>query len=855
MAKKILSQGKNLNFNSSSNKAKIIKIFGESTQQTRKGTNLLPYPFFETTKTTNGITFTDNGDGTLTLNGTATADTYIILQTNAEYGDMPINGKADGTNGIYCVPITGEQIGMYYNPGNKILSLNVTSGATINNLLFKPQIALGTEVPEWEQYGQMPSPAFPSEIESVSGKNLAMYNEFTALKGYANTCDANSSGDGKKLWNIYISLPKDTQLVASWSFESDGTTVDNISNNRITIIYTDNTTVITQKGKPFTIDSSKTLASIMIYGNHNATSTIFSNFQIEKNIKPTFYVPYNHIGFKSVGKNLFDIDTFKALNSYNRYENYNGIECLRLLGNTITYNFDGKENTQYTFKLNIIGETGNDIGMWQFVYSDGTTSNILYIGNVTGIKAVTSTANKTIKGIKWNAWSSGHSVYIDKNSMQLEEGPATAYEPYREVITAIPFDGELRSLPDGTRDRLYTSDGKIYYEQNVEIMQVTSNLGWASYNDGNVDNENILQFSAYLANINHAGSSILSNHFTQLPSKDDATLGEGIFLHPTLKYVYIRINKSRLETANVEGLKKWFDEHEVKLQYKLAESITTEIGDEVALATFIGENNVECPSESVIVYEELEQILEEIRITNSGKLEPFGLTIDYNKTDLPLMAEAIEASQTVAGADGDIVFATTYGARLFEIVAVTDDFLTPEEKEAKREEVRLAIDKIKNKTTKLVIEPLNRTFVVKYNGLAEDVNMPKSVEFRIPLKSSSAYAISNERYSTTGEEYFASNTQKDVGATITIEGPATYPSFSLNGVDMKLNHILAEGAKLVIDTSKYTVTHINRIGTETNYMPYYNKGFPKIQNGANILFVNSGVKLNQIKTEWNDLLL
>ena len=40
---------------------------------------MLPYPFYDTTKTDSGITFTDNGNGTLTINGTASADAVFIL--------------------------------------------------------------------------------------------------------------------------------------------------------------------------------------------------------------------------------------------------------------------------------------------------------------------------------------------------------------------------------------------------------------------------------------------------------------------------------------------------------------------------------------------------------------------------------------------------------------------------------------------------------------------------------------------------------------------------------------------------------------------------------------------------------
>ena len=42
--------------------------------------NLIPYPYNESTTTKSGITFTDNGDGTVTIGaGTATANTYFFL--------------------------------------------------------------------------------------------------------------------------------------------------------------------------------------------------------------------------------------------------------------------------------------------------------------------------------------------------------------------------------------------------------------------------------------------------------------------------------------------------------------------------------------------------------------------------------------------------------------------------------------------------------------------------------------------------------------------------------------------------------------------------------------------------------
>lgn len=50
-----------------------------SVEQFVKGKNLLPYPYARTTMTTNGITFTDNGDGSITVNGTSTGFSIMEL--------------------------------------------------------------------------------------------------------------------------------------------------------------------------------------------------------------------------------------------------------------------------------------------------------------------------------------------------------------------------------------------------------------------------------------------------------------------------------------------------------------------------------------------------------------------------------------------------------------------------------------------------------------------------------------------------------------------------------------------------------------------------------------------------------
>ena len=79
-----------------------ITVFGDTTglEVRSYGKNLIAYPFSETTKTINGITYTDNGDGTITVNGAPTVDYmsiilqyYLPLEDSVTYELSGCNGK------------------------------------------------------------------------------------------------------------------------------------------------------------------------------------------------------------------------------------------------------------------------------------------------------------------------------------------------------------------------------------------------------------------------------------------------------------------------------------------------------------------------------------------------------------------------------------------------------------------------------------------------------------------------------------------------------------------------------------------------------------------------------------------
>lgn len=128
--------------------------------------NLLPYPWYETTKSANGLTFTDNGDGTLTLGtGTASADTYFEFCRRYDYKVFLQNGTylctgcpqgvpvgvsisnintdsmntySDTGNGVE-MPINGTALG---NTGSYVgMGVEVKNGTVISTpITFKPMI-------------------------------------------------------------------------------------------------------------------------------------------------------------------------------------------------------------------------------------------------------------------------------------------------------------------------------------------------------------------------------------------------------------------------------------------------------------------------------------------------------------------------------------------------------------------------------------------------------------------------------------------------------------------------------------------------------------------------------------------
>lgn len=123
--------------------------------------NLLPYPYAETTKTQNGITYTVNSDGTITVSGTAERGSSFNLTpmiTNNPFKDMILTGCPQGgsgttfyirdritNNGVLVSQILdigeGNTIGSTDEGYAHQIMLSVNSGTIITTpITFRPMI-------------------------------------------------------------------------------------------------------------------------------------------------------------------------------------------------------------------------------------------------------------------------------------------------------------------------------------------------------------------------------------------------------------------------------------------------------------------------------------------------------------------------------------------------------------------------------------------------------------------------------------------------------------------------------------------------------------------------------------------
>lgn len=169
----------------------------------RCGENLFKFPYSTSAASRNGLVITSQQDGSITVNGTATADTWYAINLNIEkrlpmntpmalsgcpaggstktyYIGLYLGGKwfSDSGNGNTGVKFTTREIASR-------CEVSIIKGTVCNNLTFFPKIEVGTTITPYSKYQSstntltLPETVYGGEVDAVSSDGQEMWKTLT----------------------------------------------------------------------------------------------------------------------------------------------------------------------------------------------------------------------------------------------------------------------------------------------------------------------------------------------------------------------------------------------------------------------------------------------------------------------------------------------------------------------------------------------------------------------------------------------------------------------------------------------------------------------------------------------------
>lgn len=454
--------------------ALLDNLEGASYQKKLSGKNLLPNNYHGNGRTENGITYTLNKDGSITISGTATYRTVYYLFHHSNKQTLP-----PGTYTLSCSETlpTGVSVLLgHYNPGDDITALtyagnicyinggnsnvnyntstlsaesgwlsgyiNIDSGVTVN-LTLRLQFELGSVATDYEPYcggTASPNPEYPQTIHSTGDSG---WFDGEWLQGYysINTGNYGTTNDAVCSKNTIPCKSGDIVKVVT----------ETIFDTIHILYYGENgylsySSVTNAKEHEFTLPSGATNFNIRIDRTNITPSTV-------GHVCVTINDQYAVI-VDEVGKNLFDKNTVtigKATSSDGGF--YTSADFC-------ASDFIELEPNETYSTTNVQWNSFYDINK-KFVMNNNVATFIVP-ENVRYMRASVLT------------------VHLD--SVQIEKGSATPYTPHQHNRTYIPISEPLRSIGD-IKDEICYQNGKYGVLRKCAKVVLNGSESWSDTSD------------------------------------------------------------------------------------------------------------------------------------------------------------------------------------------------------------------------------------------------------------------------------------------------------------------------------------------------------------------------------------
>lgn len=625
------ASGEYIHVEDSSNCRARIGIGGNHEQETREGKNILE--LMEGTYSNNGITAVVK-DGVITLNGTATAISFVginllkslELTNNKTYHLSAFNEKTAGDSTNYCsLRINQDNIQVLFNKTNangsittnlkiSYITIRTQTGITYNNFVVKPQLEIGNGTDTWEQGGVSPSLDYPSQVKAV-GDNVNWF-DVTQMK---QTIPVGTSDF------IYLTKKPNTKYTLSTSLPlADNNTAD-------IFLISGHTTVGTTTDNGVWKENSRTITSdrngylTIAYRKQNVSSWTNLTSYKYKLVEGTETGEYSKYGQGSVKVTKSN----KNLINKNLLTNYQILEDTgKLLSNNtrlITPFMYLKKGTyslscnlsRFAYAIYNIDKSFNCFVTWkafpnQIVLNSDCYIKIEFIINPTGSEQV------SIKDITY---------------LQLEKGNTTDYEEHEEQSYIMPTQQPLRAIGD-YKDTFIKKDGK-WFERHYIARRIFNGI----VNKFNSKHSSIYTDTRGLYQLNLPGKilgtngSVAYGKSNYLKYKNgvakDAIYQDCLWWENTSNYNYASIPFLSLTEAN-EWLVKLNDNgNPFYIDYVLAEPL-----------------DIECTEEQSKILDELENARTYKNVTNITTDSIAILDLDYAK-DLDRLTEYSTEEQVI----------------------------------------------------------------------------------------------------------------------------------------------------------------------------------------------------------------
>lgn len=605
--------GESITVNDSAEWKGSLEVAGNNKQETRDGKNKINHILL-TTKTINGLTVTNNNNGTYTINGTATAQTILavdnlLLDTVKKY---KLSGcPSDGSSSTYYIAganFTDYGSGSSYAVPNRntniAFSIVIQNGTVCSNLVFKPMLA-ETENTEFEPYGISPSPEYPSEVETVGKPYNYLPYPYYHTTQTTNGVTITDNGDGTLTLNGTATANVTFGIMGNYSAQNqkpiNGTYLSGGYSNNITVRalnHEGSSYVILgiSTGTPVKLDLStykKGYIELFV-----ASGTVCNNIVIKPmltNIPDLPYQPYGkgNVTIETSNKNEFDSNAYiiQKKCAYNssgnavNWANYIGVrEFIKL-----------KENATYTASIS------TKKGASVVVFYD---KNQGILSTEKNKSTFTTPANTKYIRICWYDVNEELPAWC-----QIEEGStATPYEPHKGETITLPLQKEML-LGDSFEKiggvwKEKHSWGKVVLDGTEDWLKHGSIEGWFY-----IDN----LFNGFYDN--ERNDYLFSDRYVQDKYSIVGTITNGKFVYGTPDGgTRKRLVLKNTSFNDVTAFKNDLIANHVTIYYKLAET-----------------EYIDCTPEQFEILEQLAKIKTYKNVTHVNNDSIAIMTLDYKK--------------------------------------------------------------------------------------------------------------------------------------------------------------------------------------------------------------------------------